>query len=563
MNGLSNHFYPTCFISFSSLIGNYKLPKKFTFPFSYTPHDLTKLASKELQQKIPDPSIWEEKYKDGTLVGKMFGVLVVQHESGEIGYLAAFSGKPPASNPSFPFVPSIFNRFQSDVFYSKGEKELNELNKVIKQIKGDPEFKKLKKELSELQQQTDTTLVKERNFLKKEKTKRKQIREKQKPLLSTVDFEIFNEQLKKQSLDQQYTFKRLVKSFKAAIEKQKTTIQPFLDEIERLQTKRKNLSGSLQQKLFDQYHFLNANKETKSLISIFEQTTTQKPPSGAGDCAAPRLLQYAYKHNLTPLAMAEFWWGKSPKKEIRKHGHFYPSCRSKCEPILNHMLKGLLVEDNPTTTPTTQNLKIEILFEDEVLLVINKPEGLLSVPGKNQFDSVYSRILKAYPKATGPLIVHRLDMSTSGLMIIAKLKETHKELQSQFAKRTIKKRYIAILEGLIPTKAGTIDLPLRVDLENRPQQLVCYEHGKSARTQWRTIKTTDKETFVHFFPITGRTHQLRVHAAHPSGLNTPIKGDDLYGVKNERLYLHAEAIELIHPITGEKMKFEVKANFKD
>jgi tRNA pseudouridine32 synthase/23S rRNA pseudouridine746 synthase len=206
-------------------------------------------------------------------------------------------------------------------------------------------------------------------------------------------------------------------------------------------------------------------------------------------------------------------------------------------------------------------LDLEIVFEDEYMLVLNKPASLLSVPGKSVMDSVYFRMRQQYPEATGPLVVHRLDMGTSGLMLVAKTAAVHKELQSQFIRRTIKKRYVALLEGNISRDSGVIDLPLRVDLDDRPRQMVCYDYGKSARTEWQIVSRNEGTTRIHFHPITGRTHQLRVHAAHPQGLNAPILGDELYGTKGIRLHLHAERIVFFHPVSGEEMVVEQAAEF--
>jgi tRNA pseudouridine32 synthase/23S rRNA pseudouridine746 synthase len=286
-----------------------------------------------------------------------------------------------------------------------------------------------------------------------------------------------------------------------------------------------------------------------------------KPPAGSGECAAPKLLQHAYLNKLTPICLAEFWWGQAPKSEIRLHKQFYPACKSKCEPILGHMLEGLTVDPNPMLDNPAEGKSLSIVYDDESIVVINKPAEFLSVPGKNIYDSVYARVLELYPTATGPLIVHRLDMSTSGLLIVAKNKEAHQQLQRQFIKRNVKKRYVALLAGVIQEDEGVIDLPLRVDLDDRPRQLVCYEHGKNAVTHWKVIKRSNTQTLIHFYPITGRTHQLRVHAAHSLGLNAPIVGDDLYGTKADRLHLHAEWIQVNHPVTHKKIQFQVDPEF--
>ena len=297
------------------------------------------------------------------------------------------------------------------------------------------------------------------------------------------------------------------------------------------------------------------------MCAIFKETPQLTPPAAAGECAAPKLLQYAFENELKPLAMAEFWWGKTPKSAIRKHRQFYPACQGKCQPILGHMLIGMKVDENPLLNNPAKGKKINIIYEDDELLVINKPTEFLSVPGKTIQDSVYERMKIQFPKATGPLIVHRLDMSTSGLMLIAKTKDTHKNLQRQFIKRSVKKRYVALLDGLVNEDHGFIDLPLRLDIDDRPRQLVCYEHGKSAHTKWKVIERKNNQTKIHFYPITGRTHQLRVHSAHSKGLNMPIVGDDLYGKRSNRLHLHAESVEFEHPISKKLMNFQVEAEF--
>ena len=259
--------------------------------------------------------------------------------------------------------------------------------------------------------------------------------------------------------------------------------------------------------------------------------------------------------------MAEFWWGAEPKSAIRKHKHFYPSCQGKCFPILNHMLTGLAVDENPLLKNLAKEKEIEIVYEDDVLVVLNKPSDLLSVPGKNIKDCVLNRMITRYPNASGPLIVHRLDMATSGIMLIAKTKEAHDHLQKQFINRTITKRYTAILDGVIDQSSGIIDLPLRVDLDDRPRQLVCYKNGKSSRTRFEVVGIEDEKTRIHFYPITGRTHQLRVHASHFKGLNTPIIGDDLYGIKDTRLKLHAAYIAFKHPVTNKLVRYNATENF--
>lgn len=327
----------------------------------------------------------------------------------------------------------------------------------------------------------------------------------------------------------------------------------------------KKMSQDLQLWLFHQYRFLNARGETKDLVEVWQDYHSsprirQKfplPPGGTGDCCAPKLLQYAYQHHLKPVCMAEFWWGESPKSEIRHHEQFYPACRGKCKPVLTGMLQGLDVDPNPEEAGFP-HLTPEIVYEDEVIAVLNKPAGMLSAPGKTDDYSVATWAQERWSNA---MIVHRLDMGTSGLIIVAKTKEAYLALQEQFVKRTVKKRYIALLEGTVKESKGRITLPLRFDPVNRPRQIVDYKKGKSAVTEYEVLETIGSKTLIALSPHTGRTHQLRMHCAHPDGLGCPIVGDELYGQKAERLCLHCDQITFAHPMTGERMHFELPRPF--
>ncbi len=324
----------------------------------------------------------------------------------------------------------------------------------------------------------------------------------------------------------------------------------------------KQMSQDLQLWLFHQYQLLNARGETKDLVDIwqdyYDRPKLRKkfplPPGGTGDCCAPKLLQYAYQQHLRPVCMAEFWWGQSTKEELRQHLNYYPACRGKCKPILTWMLQGLDVDVNPETLGFP-HLEVKTIYEDDALLVVDKPSGMLSIPGRVEEYSVETIMRQRYPDS---YIAHRLDMWTSGLLIVAKSLEVYRSLQEQFVKHQVKKRYIAVLENLeildrldVLEKKGTISLPLRPDPMNRPRQIVDHEHGKRAVTDYEF----QNENIVALYPQTGRTHQLRIHCAHPEGLGRPIKGDELYGTKADRLYLHAEQIWFRHPITGEDMHF--------
>ena len=536
----------------TSIIG-IPLPERFTYPFCYTPHPLCMLAANEVQSYLSQQTAW----KDELSQGKMFGVLVVQTEQGETGYLAAFSGILAGKNRHPFFVPPVYDLLQPQGFFKIEEEKISSINRHIRQLEKDKEYAVLSAKLARTIQSAEEILVTAKAELKEAKIAREQ-RRKEKGLNAQEEAELIRE-----SQFQKAEYKRLEHSWKEKIATLQAQTENWERRISALKTERKTRSAALQQKLFEQFRMLNYRGEVKNLCEIFRQTVHKTPPAGAGECAAPKLLQQAYLHGWKPIAMAEFWWGDSPKTEIRCHGHYYPACKGKCEPILQHMLQGLQVEDNPMLKKMQSPFKeLEIVYEDSWLSVINKPAGMLSVPGKEDAVSVYSLMHKKYPEADGPLMVHRLDMATSGLIIIAKTKRAHQNLQAQFKNRLVKKRYIALLEGIVPKDKGTIELPLCLNPLDRPRQMVHTEHGKPAITDFQVLERLDgQRTRIAFYPRTGRTHQLRIHAAHPLGLHCPIVGDELYGEKAERLYLHAEYLEFTHPVTGETVRIAKEAGF--
>lgn len=549
------------FQHFKTNISGISLPEKFTFPFYYEPHPLSEIAAKELQEYLEYQTDFEHNFgldenQEGLVIGKMFGVLVCEDENGNLGYLWGVSGKLADSNLHEKFVPPVFDMLTQDSFFKQEEAILNQYNRKIEELEQSQELVEAKESLkqTELEARTDIQRQKQRikNLKKERDEKRASFGNLSSQEIEQLEFEL-SEESKKESI----LLKKMTKYWNLTVESRKTNVKNLHAKIDNLKLERASKSSELQQKLFEQYKFLNISKETKSVGEIFDNN----PPAGAGECAAPKLLHYAFQKNLKPIALAEFWWGQSPKSEVRKHKQFYPACQSKCKPILAHMLDGIEMDKNPLLENPAEGKDIEIVFEDGYLAVINKPAEFLSVPGKNIKDSVYERVKIRYPDATGPLIVHRLDMSTSGLLLIAKSDEIYKKLQSQFIKRTVKKRYVALLDGIVKQPEGIINLPLRVDLDNRPNQLVCYEYGKPAETHFKVIEIKNKKTRIHFFPITGRTHQLRVHASHNLGLNCPIIGDDLYGTKADRLHLHAEEITFTHPISKEILTIFKEAEF--
>jgi tRNA pseudouridine32 synthase/23S rRNA pseudouridine746 synthase len=554
------HFKP-----FKADVSQIELPEKFTFPFYYEPHLLAKIATTELQEYLENQTDFEHNFGLKTTlkslaVGKMFGVLVVKNKQNQLGYLTAFSGK--LADKSLPeiFVPPIFNMRTTGSFYIKGELEIDGINTQLGILKKDKKYLYLKKLVKKTSEEIENDLAFQRKRMKLFRTDRKVQKKRAITVLSAAEQEQLTKKLTQESYNNQFFLKELQEYYQVKLEEISKDFLVFEANIAALKQVRKEKSNYLQQTLFSKYAFLNRQKELKNLLDIFDNPAI-KPPAGSGECAAPKLLQYAFANNLTPITMAEFWWGISPNSAVRQHKNYYPACQGRCKPILSHMLKGVKMDPNLLLDNLSEKQELEIIYEDEVLIVVHKPAEFLSVPGKEIKDSVYTRMKERYPDATGPLIVHRLDMSTSGILILTKTKEANKVLQSQFINRTIKKRYVALLDGILSEDSGKIKLPLRVDLEDRPKQLVDFIYGKPAETAWKIINKENGKTRVHFYPITGRTHQLRVHAAHKNGLKTPIVGDDLYGIKKNRLHLHAEFIEFLHPSTKEKMSFTVQATF--
>lgn len=540
---------PTHFIPFTTSIKGISIPEKFTFPFFYEPHELSRRAAMDLQTYLEQQTDFDHNFglrenQSGFVIGKMFGVLVVQTASGELGQLWAFSGKLADQNHWPKFVPTVYDMLSDKGYFKKEELVLNTLNEKIIQKEASPEGLEAKANKELLHNIASKEIAAYKLLQKQNKQRRADFRSNNPDLSDEVLHHLIQE-----SQMENIRLRHLQLEWKTKLEAAQATFHRWEQEIESLKEERRQRSAQLQNQLFSEYTFLNQFGATKNLLDLFEGN----PPAGAGECAAPKLLHYAFQHQLTPIAMAEFWWGQSPKSEIRKHQQFYPACTGKCAPILSHMLEGIPLEDNPFLVNEGQTKTLEIIYEDAYLMVINKPESLLSTPGKNISDSVYTRIKAQYPEATGPLLVHRLDQATSGLLLIAKTQAIHKKLQYQFISRKIEKKYIAILEGIPQYNEGAIDLPLRVDLDNRPHQIVCETYGKPAKTHWKILQKDEKNVVVEFKPITGRTHQLRVHAAHSSGLNSPIKGDDLYGSKADRLYLHAYELIFWHPILKKRM----------
>jgi tRNA pseudouridine32 synthase/23S rRNA pseudouridine746 synthase len=532
------------------IYGKVDLPRQFTFPFCYTPHPLAVRAAEEVRRYVVKQAHWEKELAEG----KMFGVLVVRSQDDEIGFLAAFSGQLAGSYLHDFFVPPVYDLNHPSSFFREEEKKISLLNQQLDEISNSPAFLEANLKLEGLKNELGELKCAWKKRLADSKLKRD---EKRREGISPEE----NEKLIKESQFLKAEARRVEKSQLAQIEKAELTLRLVMENVASLREERKQRSKALQQRLFEEFKFKNAKGEERSLYDIFAPAI---PPSGAGECAAPKLLQYAYLNHLEPLCMAEFWWGKSPKSIIRKSGSFYPSCVAKCKPILSFMMEGLDVEPNPLQN-VSEGKSLEIVYEDDAIIVIDKPAGMLSVSGKVGGDSAED-ILRRLKGDENIKVVHRLDMATSGLLVAARSEQVFVELQRQFSQRLVEKCYVALLDGVLPegVDKGVVNLPLSPDWEHRPCQKVDYEEGKEALTRFEVLQRLEGRTKVHFFPITGRTHQLRVHAAHPDGLAHPILGDTLYGDVEKpepRLYLQAKKIRFHHPDDGREIGFELPDEF--
>ena len=526
-----------------------ELPRRFTCPFCYEPHPLALMAAKRVQQYVASRDDWADELS----AGKMLGVLVVRSEDSQLGYLAAFSGNLAGSVRHDYFVPPVYDLLDPQGEFKQGEAQITAINHELERMEQSPELADIRRRESLARQEQADEIGDFKALMARHKLERDERR--QRGNLTPED----QEALLNQSRYEKAELKRIRQRHEAKISGIVEEMDVFCRNMAAMRARRKAMSEALQEKIFRLFVVSNARGERRDLVEVFKPLGTL-PPAGAGECCAPRLLNYAYANHLLPVCMAEFWWGASPVGEVRHHGHFYPACRSKCKPILDFMLQGLDVEDNPLEQPMG-DAGLDIIYDDRWLTVVNKPSGMLTVPGKALEDSLLTRYKAAHPEATGPIVVHRLDQETSGLVLFAKDKASHKALQQQFENHTISKRYIALLDGVVQQDEGVIDLPIRPDVDDRPRQRVDHEHGKPAVTRYRVLERRGPVTRIELEPLTGRTHQLRVHASHPLGLNSPIVGDRLYGTASSRLMLHAQSITFTHPATGRELSVEAPPEF--
>jgi tRNA pseudouridine32 synthase/23S rRNA pseudouridine746 synthase len=540
------------FHHFSHSVDGIELPERFTYPFHYTPHRLCISAAAEVQRYLTE----HYDFAPSVRKGKMFGVLVARSADGVLGYLAAFSGLFDGASVHPYFVPPVYDLTRPDGYFRREEAGITAINLRIRAVVDGDEYADACRRLECVRSEADAAIGEAKRVMREAKAERDRRRGE-----SMSDEE--RSAMVRQSQHLKAEVKRTERLWKVQTDEAEAEVRRLDSIVEGLKEERRERSAALQDWLFRQFVMLNGRGESRPLTEIFADTPQGTPPAGAGECAAPKLLQYAFANGYTPVAMAEFWWGASPVNEIRRSGEYYPACQGKCGPILRFMLQGLNVEPDPLQQiHRSPRGEVEIVYEDSWLMVVCKPHDMLTVPGREGGESLRDILLRMRPEADGPLIVHRLDMATSGLLLVAKDKETHAALQRQFEERTVSKRYKAIVEGTGLPAEGVIDLPIQPDYMNRPRQVVDRENGREAVTHYRVARETeDGHTHIYFYPHTGRTHQLRVHSAHADGLNAPIKGDTLYGRPADRLYLHAESITFVHPATGEKMTVVREADF--
>lgn len=513
-------------------------PPQFTYPFCYTPHPLCRMAAQEVMGELArHPQWWAEAQE-----GKMMGVLVVDG-----GFLAAFSGTLCGRSTLPYFVPPVFDLHEPDGHFQREEANISRINAQIREAQASPLLNGLARQRDAARQQAEREIETARQQMAQAKALRDERRARGEE----------EAVLQAESQFQKAELRRIKQRWNATQAELDHRLHEAQAPIRQMEAERARRSAALQTWLFEAFVFRNGRGEAKALPLLFPQTA---PPAGAGECCAPKLLQYAYLQGLRPRCMAEFWVGRPPKDELRQEGRFYPACQAKCKPILTWMLQGLDVEPNPMAAQHEQvAARLRIVYQDQDLIVCSKPAGLLSVPGKEDWPSVESEVRRRFPQARGPFIVHRLDMATSGLLVVALTPEAHHHLQQQFLRQTVEKRYTARVVRPLPHPAeGQIALPLCPNPNDRPRQMVSQEWGKPALTRYRSIGPHT----LHLWPQTGRTHQLRVHLAHPQGLDNPIEGDTLYGTPADRLCLHADRLSFLHPRTGERLTFEdPEANF--
>lgn len=543
------------FHRFKKDISSVSLPTSFNNPFHYSPHTLCVWAADELRLLLQsDPCLAAD-----AATGKMMGVLVVRNIAGEVGYLAGFSGLLCGGNRQAGFVPPVLDFLAPDGCFKREEAAITAINHKIAEIERSDEYHSAVEAVAHSECYAHETIA----ARKQQYAANKKARDEKRASGTATAAEL--EALIHQSRFEKAELKRLARACNEQVESARALLLPFTQRIAALAAERKQRSAALQEWLFTQFNVLNGRGEKASLLQIFATYTGTLPPAGAGECAAPKMLHYAYENNMQPLAMAEFWVGASPTGEVRRDGFFYPSCKSKCYPILSYMLQGIDVEESALERGGDNLSAIKVVYEDDSLIVVDKPHGVLSVPGIVGGSSVQDWLRSTY-KSNDIFVVHRLDMATSGLLVAARSMDVFKAMQGLFASREVEKRYVALLNGVPQQCEGEITLPLMPDYDHRPCQKVSFEEGKPAKTIFKLLRNvqcgSSECALMLLQPVTGRTHQLRVHCAHHLGLNVPIVGDALYGATAERLMLHASYVAFRHPVSGRRVEFSSLAPFQ-
>lgn len=533
------------------------IPEAFTDPFRYVPCPAVRRAKAEVMRHIAGDGELEKAFSEG----KMLGVLIVR-KGVETAFLAAFSGNAGGRNRIPWFVPPVYDLLDPQGHFKKEETAISLTVKEQERLTRSKEHVEALRRVEETREAKSAAIAEWKARMAESKKRRDDIR---KNIGGDSAGDVLAG-LVRESQFEKAELKRISAQWDRRLDDALRDAEATELKIRELKERRRAMSDVLQKWVFDTFRVSNALGVSKSISEVFAEEGAA-PPGGTGECAAPKLLQYAYGHGLKPLAMGEFWYGKSPAGEIRSHGRFYPSCEAKCGPLLRFMLQGLAenalwkgaaVQDNHVA-------ELRILYEDETLAAVDKPSGTASVPGRRCGTSVQEmlgrRIGEVFP-------VHRLDMDTSGVLIFAKTLRAQRHLRAQFESRQTVKTYLAMLETPPAwphheSEKGRISLPLCPDRLERPRQKTDHEHGKEAVTDYEIISVRDGAAEVVFHPLTGRTHQLRVHSASPEGLNAPIMGDRLYGSAESapRLMLHAASVSFTHPESGERITVESEVPF--
>lgn len=479
--------------------------------------------------------------------GKMYGVLLVETASGGQQVLKAFSGLLHGQREVTGWVPPIPGREQVAWAEADTLTQLEAMKQQLIALQNLPERSQLAAQLQEFTSQ--------RQQLATEHTHRKQQRQQQRQILQQTltgeSLAIALEQLDEQSRQDGMQRRRLKRQQGEQLQPLQRRVEQADAQMRELKQQRKHLSRQLQTQMHHVYQLTNFAGKTLPLQTLMPSGSM---PTGTGECCAPKLLHYAATHGLKPLAMAEFWWGKASANQDKISGEFYGACTERCQPLMGFLLSGL-----STAVLASNPLTVTILYQDEWLIAVDKPAGLLSVPGRyrDRQDSVQSRLRSLFSNETLTAI-HRLDQETSGILLVARDVQTCRSLSQQFQQRQVHKVYEAILAGRMTQDEGVIELPLWGNPSDRPRRTVDWQQGKPAVTKFRVLASASDFTRIEFFPITGRNHQLRVHAADPAGLGVPILGDRLYGCQSnaQRLHLHAREITIQHPHTQQPLHLQ-------